>query len=158
MSCAMRKTGISVGLVGMIVALFLLVVVPAYAADCPQPGDMIEATIDVRPGSYPNPINLGSQGVVPVALLGNAVFDVATVDMSTVLFHPMGRCEQAAAPQRYALTDVNSDGYPDLIFHFVTQEVGFQPGDTAACLHGTLFTGEHFCGHDAISIVPGGGA
>jgi len=86
-------------------------------------------------------------------LLGSDTFDVSAVDPSTVRFHPMGRCEQAAAPARYALTDVNGDGYTDLILHFRTQEVGFQPEDTAACLHGYLSNGKHFCGHDTVIII-----
>jgi len=47
--------------IGAIVALLVIVAVPVYAEDCPQPGDMISVTIDVKPGSYPNPINLKTE-------------------------------------------------------------------------------------------------
>ena len=136
-----------------IVILLTLGVSPVYAADCPQPGDMIPVTIDVKPGSYPNPVNLKSEGLVPVALLGSGTFDVYNVDPGTIEFHPMGRCEQVVAPVRYAFEDVNQDGYVDTVFHFKTQEAGFQAGDTEACLHGNLNSGQHFCGHDTIVII-----
>ena len=113
----------------------------------------MSVSVDVKPESYPNPINLKSQGLIPVGLLGGAEFSVANVDLSTVQFHPMDRCEQAVAPKKSAFTDINHDGYTDIIFHFATQEVRFQPGDSSACLHGTLLdTGRHFCGHDTVMI------
>lgn len=124
-----------------------------YSDDCPQPGDMIPVTIDIKPGSYPNPVNLKSEGLIPVALLGSTTLNVANVDLGTIGFHPMGRCEQAIEPARYRFTDVNGDDYTDIIFHFEAQEVGFQPEDTGACLHGILKSGEHFCGHDSVVII-----
>ena len=149
----MSKLVMSVAAVVAVMALLVTGAVPAYAAACPEPGEMVPATIDIRPGGYPNPVNLRSEGLVPVALLGSETFDVYSVDLSTVRFHPMGRCEQAATAVKHVFTDVNKDGYGDILFHFVTGEVGFQAGDTAACLHGDLTGGQHFCGHDAIVVV-----
>src|SRR4030043_270545 len=47
--------------------------------------------VDIKPGSCPNPINLKSQGVVTVAILGvpyvdesNPGFDVATIDPASI--------------------------------------------------------------------------
>jgi hypothetical protein len=37
-------------------------------------------TFDIKPGSCPNPINLNNHGLIPVAILGNAGFDVTTID------------------------------------------------------------------------------
>ena len=38
--------------------------------------------INIKPGSYPNSLNVKSKGVLPVAILGTAVFDVMTIDPS----------------------------------------------------------------------------
>ena len=40
--------------------------------------------LDIKPGSYPNPINPSSRGVVPVAILGSEGFDVRTIDAATI--------------------------------------------------------------------------
>jgi hypothetical protein len=37
------------------------------------------ANLDIKPGSCPNPVNPGSRGVVPVAIVGSPVFDVTMV-------------------------------------------------------------------------------
>lgn len=121
----------------------------AYA----QEMDHVHVSIDIRPGSYPNPINLKSKGTVPVALLGSADFDVATADTSSVKFGRMHEFESGASPVSFSLKDVNLDGYMDILFHFKIQKTGLLPTDTEACLHGMLSSGEHFCGHDSIKIV-----
>ena len=41
--------------------------------------------MDIKPTSCPNPVQLGSKGVIPVALCGAAGFDVSQVDTSTLL-------------------------------------------------------------------------
>jgi len=40
--------------------------------------------IDIKPGSYPNSINLDSGRVVPVAILTTPDFDASIVDPGTV--------------------------------------------------------------------------
>lgn len=49
-----------------------------------------EAAIDIKPGSDLNPINPGSRGVIPVAVLGSETFDVSTVDITSLTFGPRG--------------------------------------------------------------------
>jgi len=36
--------------------------------------------IDIKPGTDPNDINRGSNGVVTLAILGSASFDASTID------------------------------------------------------------------------------
>jgi hypothetical protein len=43
-------------------------------------------SIDIKPGSYPNSINLCSHGVVPVAILSGDGFDATTIDPTSVMF------------------------------------------------------------------------
>ena len=40
--------------------------------------------IDIKPGSDPNPINPGSNGLIPVAILSSEDFDATTVDPATI--------------------------------------------------------------------------
>ena len=40
--------------------------------------------LDIKPGSCPNPLNRKSKGVLPVAILGSADFDVTQLDVSTL--------------------------------------------------------------------------
>ena len=51
-----------------------------------NPVCVIDVDIDIKPGSDPNSINTRSNGVVPVAILGSATFDVTTIDVTTLTF------------------------------------------------------------------------
>jgi hypothetical protein len=42
--------------------------------------EAITVSIDIKPNEFPNSINLGSKGVVPVVLLSSATFDAITVN------------------------------------------------------------------------------
>ena len=108
---------------------------------------LLEITIDIKPGSYPNSVNLGSQGVVPVAALTTDAFDATTVDPDTVLF-------AGAAPLRWATEDVDHDGHLDLLFHFETQELELDKYSTEATLTGETYDGQAIQGVDTVSIVP----
>lgn len=103
--------------------------------------------IDIKPGSSTNPINLKSNGVVPVALLSTSTFDATTVDPLSVRFEPAGATE---AHKQGHKQDVNGDSRLDLVLHFHTQETGIRSGDTQACLSGKTKSGLLFEGCDAI--------
>jgi len=107
--------------------------------------------IDIKPGSDPNSINLGSNGVIPVAILTDGSFDAASVDVTTVRF---GRTGSEAEPVHYALDDVDDDGDMDMIFHFRTQETRLEVEDTEAILTGLTIYGIEITGTDSVRIVP----
>ncbi len=45
----------------------------------------VKVTIrDIKPGSFPNSINVGAGGNVPVAIFSSSTFDATTVDPTTV--------------------------------------------------------------------------
>ncbi len=103
--------------------------------------------IDIKPGSFPNSINLGSKGVVPVAVLSTIEMDAAMVDPATVVFAGVG-------PLRFAVEDVNGDGLKDLIFHFDTQKLNLTASSTEATLSGKNKDGLSVAGTDSVRIVP----
>lgn len=73
----------------------------------------IEVSVDIRPSSYPNRINLKSKGKILVAILSTDDFDAHDVDPVT--------CEFAGVyPLRWNTEDVNYDGGYDMLFHFMT--------------------------------------
>jgi len=111
---------------------------------------VIEVTIDIKPGSFPNSINPRSRGRIRVAVLTTDTFDAATVDPTTVLFGATGT---EAAPVHAAPEDVDSDGDTDLILHFNIQAIGIQCGDTSASLTGETFGGQAMQGTDSVNTV-----
>lgn len=114
--------------------------------------------IDIKPGSDPNAINLKSGGVVPVAILSTASFDATGVDAQTLTFGASGdedslaRRGRGRAPQ-CGVEDVNTDGLPDLVCHFETQNAGFQFGDTNGVLKGLTAGGTRIWGSDTVRTV-----
>jgi hypothetical protein len=110
----------------------------------------IPVVIDIKPGSFPNSINLKSKGVIPVAILTTADFDATTVDASTVTFGPGG----ATMVHRSAhLEDADGDGDIDMVLHFKTQDTGIEAGDTEATLTGQTLDGNNIEGTDTVRIV-----
>jgi hypothetical protein len=108
----------------------------------------IDVTIDVKPGSYPNSINLKSKGNIPVAILSSSAFDATTVDRNTVVFAGASPLSIGQTPE-----DVNGDGLLDVVLHFKTQDLNLQVGDTKACLSGKTLAGQEFKGCDSVRIV-----
>ena len=56
-----------------------------------------DVPMDIRPGACPNPFNRTSNGVLPIALVGTAGFDVSNVDISTVSLTRSGLEERFGA-------------------------------------------------------------
>jgi hypothetical protein len=110
------------------------------------PPVLVPITIDIKPGSFPNSINLGSKGVVPVAILTTPDFDASTVDPTTVKFAD-------ASPVKWNMEDVDGDGDMDMIFHFDTQDLMLNSSSTEATLTGKTTGGIDFEGTDSVNIV-----
>ena len=108
-----------------------------------------EVSIDIKPGSYPNSINLKSKGKVTVAILTTDDFDSYDVDPVT--------CEFAGAhPLRWNMKDVDHDCDYDILFHFMTQELDLTKESTEATMECETFEGIPITGTDSINIVPKG--
>jgi hypothetical protein len=117
---------------------------------------ILTVDIDIKPGTDPNAINLGSNGVIPVAILSSETFDASTVDADTVTLAGATVAVRGKASNLMAhLEDVNADGLPDLVVHVETENLdpnAFQEG--YAFLSGLTYDGEQFEGSDEIFIVP----
>lgn len=124
------------------------ITVEGHLTDPPM-APCFERSIDIKPGSDPNSINLKSKGVVPVAALTTGEFDATTIDPATVVF-------AGASPVRWATEDVDGDGDADLVFHFKTQALDLNKDSTSATLTGGTSDGKHIRGTDAVRIVPAG--
>lgn len=110
--------------------------------------------IDIKPGSYPNCFNENGHGVVPVAVVGSADFDVSQIDQSTLFFGGLEVRVRGNSNPMCSLTDINDDGTWDMVCQFEDDSNLWAPGDGEATLSGKLLDGTEFEGTDSICIVP----
>jgi hypothetical protein len=110
--------------------------------------------IDIKPGSYPNCFNINGHGVVPVAILGDEGFDVAEVDLTTILFGGLEVRVRGKKGPLCSLEYSNDDAYLDLVCHFEDDADAWMPGEDEATLTGSLLDGTPFEGTDSICVVP----
>ena len=124
---------------------------------------IIPVDIDIKPGSDPNSINLGSKGRIPVAILTTDDFDAADVDPATVTLGDDDGSDTPVAARKngtlYAsLEDVDDDGDLDLILHFDTQALvgngDLDASTTELILNGENTGGQQIQGSDSVNIVP----
>ena len=113
---------------------------------------LLVADVDVKPGSDVNPLNLNGNGVVPVAILGSATFDVTDIDVDSVAVGPDG----ASPVHGGHIEDVNDDGIADLVVHVREGDMGIDtatPGGTILTLEVTgTIDGIAFSGSDDVRI------
>jgi len=117
-------------------------------------GKTVPILIDIKPGSDVNPINLGSRGTTPVAILGTEVFDVTTVDVTTIRFAGAPIRRKPNGTLQYSYEDVNDDGILDLMMHFSTQALDLDDDATEATLTGVGGQDRCIAGTDTVVIVP----
>ena len=116
--------------------------------------------IDIKPGSYPNSINLGSHGVVPVAILSSADFDATALDADKIFLAGSGvRVRGKANNYLASEEDVDGDGHMDLVVKVETENLDpgtFQDGGAVLRVHATKDQTSPvlYEGWDEINIVP----
>jgi hypothetical protein len=121
-----------------------------------------EVEIDIKPGSYPNAINLGSNGVIPVAILSTEDFAATSVNASNVFLAGSGVAVRGKGNNTLAHEeDVNGDGLIDLVIKVETENLDpgqFQDGGAFLRIYETSDPGPEdpalFEGWDEITIVP----
>lgn len=115
----------------------------------------VPVDIDIKPGSYPKSINLGSHGNVPVAILSSAEFDATTVDPTTVTLANAAVKLKGKVTPMASSEDVNGDGLLDLVVHVTTDTLDLTDSDEEAILKGKVFGGTPVVvGSDTIRVVP----
>ena len=116
--------------------------------------DVLLVSIDIKPGSYPNSINLKKGKTVGVGILSTEDFDATTVDPATVTL-----AGASVMPKRksdsltFSFKDLNRDGRLDLMLHFEIKDLGLSVGDEIAVLEGQTFGGTPIMGSDTVKIV-----
>ena len=96
-----------------------------------SPYQPVWVEVDIKPGGCPNPLNLKSRGLLPVAILGAEDFDVNDIDIASIRL-------AGVAPVRSNMEDVTApvidgnecdcvesaaDGFVDLILKFTTHDI-----------------------------------
>ncbi|MDH3216946.1 MAG: hypothetical protein OEN01_11760, partial [Candidatus Krumholzibacteria bacterium] len=142
---------------------------------------VVTAHLDIKPGSCPNPFNLKlydflddgkptKGGVLPVAILGSASFDVAEIDITTLSLEGVAPRQKGGGPKfedvatpfvgaECSCTDAGPDGITDLMMHFSSQEVaaavpiGVGGEKRALTLTGQLLDGTSFEASDCVTFV-----
>jgi hypothetical protein len=135
---------------------------------------VVYVPVDIKPGSCPNPVNVKSRGVLPVAILGTAEFHVNQIDPASIRLNGVSplrwRSEDVAAPFEpfvgkegaYACTENGPDGYMDLGLKFDTQDFVKSLGSVnnratiVVGLSGMLRDGTQIQGEDVIIILQNG--
>lgn len=146
--------------------------------------DECEPSLDIKPGSCPNPLNRKSHGMMPAAILGTDFFDASQIDVSSVTLSRLDGIGESVSPNEgppgphSVLEDVGTpfsgelcdchelqgDGVVDLSMHFSTQEVvemlelnDLSPGSfVELTISGILLDKTPFTANDCIRLVPAG--
>ena len=117
------------------------------------PLPLLNVQIDIKPGSGLNPINLGSQGVIRVAILSSAIFDATNIDPATVQFEGAFMREVGKGKLLYHAEDVDSDGMLDLVCQLETADLQIDLNAEIGRLLATTLDGVEISGQDSVQIV-----
>jgi hypothetical protein len=148
----------------------------------PDECETIAAKFDIKPGACPNLLNVGSQGVLPTALVGTADIRAADVDLTTVRLvradgvggsvapvsgppGPHPQIADVATPFPGSACDCHAlegDAVDDLTLKFSTEDLATTlelsseaPGaEVKLELRGQLNNGMLFAGADCVTLVP----
>jgi hypothetical protein len=96
-----------------------------------ESGLSILVDVDIKPGSCPNPLNVKSPGVLPVAVLGSEDFDVSTIDVASIRLAGVAPNRSGYEDVATPLSDSNEcecatkgpDGFLDLTLKFEAQMI-----------------------------------
>ena len=115
-----------------------------------------EVGLDIKPGNDQNPVNLGSKGVLKVAVLGSDTLDVNDIDKSTLSLEGASPLAKGNGKGNNVYKDVNHDGVDDLVLWFDIEDIDVDGEIEELSLLGELLSGESFIGGDSILAVPSG--
>jgi hypothetical protein len=132
----------------------------------------VAVPFDIKPGSCPNPLNVGSKGVTPAAVAGTAALAASSIDPASIRLEGVPALrwgyEDVTVPfEPYtgkplvenACSLLGPDGFPDLTLKFDTEAlaaalVGVNDGQVLALhLVGALSDGTPIVGEDVVRII-----
>jgi hypothetical protein len=108
--------------------------------------------IDIRPGKYPNLVNLKSIIPLAVAILGSSTFDPLQVDVSTVRLSG-AKVVRIGKFHLCAPIDVNKDGIHDVVCIVDKKHLVLPSDNAVAVLTGKTRSNQAFRGEDSIHII-----
>lgn len=114
----------------------------------------VHVAIDIKPGSDPNCIKMGSRGTLPVAILSTHDFDATTVDPVTVKLAGAPVTLKRNGTPMASFKDINRDGRLDLVVHVSITDLQLTGTATQASLSGETYEGTCIKGTDSVHIVP----
>ena len=130
-----------------------------------------DVEVDIKPGSCPNPLNVKSKGLLPVAVLGSEGFDVTDIDVSTVELVGVSPIESGVEDVSRPVADKQDpcdcttegpDGHDDLTLKFKTKDIVKALGkvedgqEIELTLTGVLNDGTEIEGSDCVVIIKKG--
>jgi hypothetical protein len=83
----------------------------------------MEVDIDIQPGRMLNFVNLLSNGMMRVAILGSEDFDVRWIDLDSINIGGVGAWSHRSGKVLNMMMDVNRDGHKDLVVFFRTWDL-----------------------------------
>jgi len=101
------------------------------------PKRAIVVAVDIKPGSCPNPVNVKSKGVLPIAILGTDDVNVITIDPTSIRLAGVEPLRSGFEDVAALVSDTNDcncitegpDGFLDLTLKFETQRIVEAIGD-----------------------------
>jgi hypothetical protein len=114
------------------------------------PGSVTTIAVDVLPGST-GCLNPTSNGVIPVAILGSSTFRVSDISLDTLQLGSLALRVRGGKPL-CSVTQVNADGYDDMVCHFDNVSTNWTSGQTTATVSGKMYDGVPLKGSDAICV------
>ena len=107
----------------------------------------------IKPGSYPNSINLSSKGPTPVAIFGSGTFDVHQINLNSITLAGASIKSKKNGQLITSYKDINNDGIIDVIIHIATENLQLTVNDVKADLRGFLFDDREIRASDSVRVV-----
>jgi hypothetical protein len=119
-------------------------------AEAKQHGSLLHdrsVNVSLRPGHYPNWKAACSWSEVPVVVYGDAELDVEAIDPTSIR---LGR----ALAESVSLSDVNGDGFADLVATFVVSKTGLRPNSRGSMFVARMKSSQLLFGNDQVVLLP----
>ena len=91
---------------------------------------------------------------MPVVIFGSATFNVMQVNPATIKLANSSVKLKGNGESMADYSDINGDGFTDIIVHIITEALQLTTNDIRANLEGQLFDGTIIKGSDSVRIVP----